>query len=167
MDTYNVNIFVEIAWPFFKDVFIWLLWEVWYLCSPLLKWSSFDFPEKFREIYNFAFGWAKEKVCVFHACRFWLVLFLDHAYLSNLIGKTRKNPLIFLMGANLEWKHVECALKETIGLSHSGWAVTFPLPPQLSPGFELEWVNEILWYPFTVQSPSPSYLLAKRKMHVL
>lgn len=28
---------------------------------------SYYIPEKFREIYNFAFGWAKEKVHMFYA----------------------------------------------------------------------------------------------------
>lgn len=56
---------------------LYIYWKIWNFHRTLnfiflmMNWSFLfdDCPEKFREIYNYAFGWAKEKVHNFHKSR--------------------------------------------------------------------------------------------------
>jgi hypothetical protein len=53
-------------WAFFAQTEISFVWEIGNMQTPLSQ-IFFGIADKFRDIYNFAFGWAKEKVHPFYS----------------------------------------------------------------------------------------------------
>jgi hypothetical protein len=53
-------------WAFFAQTEISFVWEIGNMETPLSQ-IFFGIADKFRDIYNFAFGWAKEKVHPFYS----------------------------------------------------------------------------------------------------